>query len=286
MFRYVVLLIFISSIGSAPNANSQTLVTQEDECLGVDPIPYYDGRYSFNRESWRRFRANRHYYGRCIEVTPPTEELKNTWDGVLPPGSIARVGRPTIAGQEFTEEMTRDAVADLYYGNSDDKFAASYLAHEFELAAASNMDSSTPSLIGEVGRALNAFGQLVTESIFQTSFLIDSSNDESIADLNLHFRSTIEGSSTQYLVSYALDVQSEEYRNRTLALRFGDPFLSDLVLASSDSERFELELGGADFEFNWLDTVNPGFARSSADVVDEDGQVLVRLSISYYKTSP
>lgn len=281
-FRSAALLFSICLMGAT--ANGQSLVTKADRCLGVDPIYHDDGRYTFNRESWRRLRANRHYYGRCIEVVEPTTKLKNTWIGVLPPGSIARLDRPTISGQEFDEEKTTDAISDLFYGNSDDRISASYLAHEYEVLARSNEDGKA-SHSKSVASALDELGQLVTESIFQTSFLINVNDDQSIADFNFHLRSTLEGSATQYLASYDFLVESSDYQETILFVRFTDDFLSDLLLSSTDRERLELEIGGADFELSWLETVNPGFARSSAELVNSDGTVLLSLPIGYYKSS-
>lgn len=251
----------------------------QQTCDGEKPILHDDGRYAFNTESWVRAVAGVHHYGRCIDVVPPTEKLLNTWVDVLPSNSIARIGRPTKGGSDYVTRDTVDASTTLYYGNSDDETDASFLAHSRELnRRAETGDPADRSAIAEM---LERLGRLSLRSFHQVSFLIEREDADSLTDLDLTFVSHKEGGSHRYVINYTLDMQSPDYSDRKLLIEFPGASLSGALFESTGLEAVTLQEGSDEITFNHDQASDSDFIRSLMRILNEDGDVLTELPVTY-----
>lgn len=256
-------------------ALGQSVTEVQDVCEGELSVPHDDGTYSFMTESWRRTRANAQYYGRCIEVVPPTRKLANSWINVLPKNSIARTGRPTIDGDEFPDVDTVTASARLYYGNSDDMIDATYLAHASEISTAAT--GETPSFLDQIKDALERTGIFEIFSFKQTSFLIVPDDEESIADLTLSLRSAIEGSSLTYVAEYNLSIENPDYAGADLDLSFASSRVTDALSGTTDFRTIKLTPGVNAVTFRRGDVEAAGFVRTQIDVLRSGEAVLLSM---------
>lgn len=256
-------------------AHAQSVTEVQSACKGDLVVPHDDGTYSFTTESWRRARANAQYYGRCVEVAPPTQKLLNSWMGVLPENSIARTGRPTIDGDEFLDIDTVNASAPLYYGNSDAMIDVAYLAHASEITASQSVEA--PSLFDRIKDVLDQSGTVDILSFKQTSFLIEAKDDSSIADLTLSLRSTVEGTSLNYTTEYSLAIDSPDYADADLSLSFVSAGVTDALVGSTDFKVIKLRPGVNEVTFGQVGVQSTGFLRTQIKIFRSNETLLMSM---------
>lgn len=271
MSRLIIASFWLALLPAVPTF-AQSVTDVQTTCEGELSVPHDDGTYSFTTESWRRSVANAQYYGRCIEVVPPTVKLLNSWIGVLPEKSIARVGRPTIDGDEYPDIDTVTASSPLYYGNSDAMIKATYLAHASEVAVAPGPE--TPGFFDQIKDIVGKSGIFELKSFKQVSFLITPDDEDSIADLTLLMRSTVEGSSLTYVAEYNLVIDSPDYANTNLSLSFASTRVTDALRGATDFQTIKLTPGVNAVRFGRNDVVSAGLLRTQIDVL-RSGEAVV-----------
>lgn len=249
------------------------------QCEGRSPAIHNDGTYHFNTQSWRRARANMQYYGRCVQVLPPTTEMLNTWVGVLFENAIARENVPTINGDDFIDIDSIDAVAPLYYGNSDDMINAGFLAHRSETVPRSA--PIEPSFVDRIREILIRDGRVEVESFKQLSFLIEPKDGTSLATLIFRFRSVLDSDGLRYTAGYSLEVGNANYSGTDLSISFSQDNLAEALRRRTDFPRLRLVPGTAEVTFSTNQNATVGMMRTNANVVSSGERVITKMPMSF-----
>lgn len=251
----------------------------DEWCVGKDPVPHDDGRYHFTYESWVRARANAFMYGRCIKVLDPTAKLRNFWEGVLPEG-IATKERPTTGGQSYIDDVSENGVAKLHYGNSDDSFDASYIRHK------SQPNGVTPekrdaTFREKIESAIKSTGSFVLESVYSFSAPLVAGNDESVADIDVLFRSVFDGKTFTYSLSYSKQALSPQYAETGLSVQFKGEEIARLEKLADT--QWSLSRGQDELSFQAPAPVadQADFVDHEMALIDHEGRTIATLPISY-----
>ncbi|RWE46325.1 MAG: hypothetical protein EOS79_12165 [Mesorhizobium sp.] len=247
----------------------------EDWCVGKDAVPFDDGHYHFSYESWVRARANAFMYGRCIKVLDPTAKLRNRWEGVLPL-SIATKDRPTVGGQDFVDDATESGSAKLHYGNSDDSLDAAYFRHKGEPS-----ENRETTYRDKISAAVKSAGSFVLESIYSFSIPLVSGDDNSVANVDLLFRSSFDGKNFAYSLSYTKQAMMPQYAETRLSVEFKGEEISRLEKAANT--QWLLSKGKDDLHFQAPATNGDkaDFVDHEMTLLDQNGQPVATLPISY-----
>ncbi|RWO72070.1 MAG: hypothetical protein EOS18_34195 [Mesorhizobium sp.] len=251
----------------------------EEWCVGKDAVPINDGHYQFSVESWVRARANAFMYGRCIKVLDPTTKLRNHWEGVLPQ-SIATKDRPTTGGQDYIDKASENGVAKLHYGNSDDSFDAIYKRHKSEPNGTTPEKRET-AYREKISTAIRSAGSFVLESIYSFSAPLVYGNDESVADIDLPFKSSFDGQTFTYSLSYSKQALSPQYRETGLSVQFKGEEISRLEKLA-DTQWF-LSRGKDELSFQATAKIadQADFIDHEMTLLDQDGRPIATVPISY-----
>lgn len=251
----------------------------DDWCVGKDPVQHDDGRYHFTYESWVRARANAFMYGRCIKVLDPTVKLRNFWEGVLPEG-IATKERPTTNGQDYIDEVSENGIAKLHYGNSDDSFDASYIRHKSQSdgVAPEKRDATFRDKIESV---IKSTGSFVLESVYSFSAPLVAGNDDSVADIDVLFRSVFDGKTFTYSLTYSKQAVSPRYAEIGLSVQFKGEEIARLQKLADT--QWSLSRGKDELSFQAPAPVadHADFVDYKMTLIDREGRTIATLPISY-----
>jgi hypothetical protein len=218
-------------------------------------------------------------YGRCIKVLDPTTKLRNHWEGVLPQ-SIATKDRPTTGGQDYIDKASENGVAKLHYGNSDDSFDAIYMRHKTE------PNGTTPerremAYREKIADAIKSAGSFALESLYSISAPLVSGDDNSLADIDLRFRSSFDGKSFTYSLSYSKRALSPQYAETGLSVQFKGEEISRLEKLADTL--WSLSRGEDQLSFNAAAEIadQADFVDHEMTLLDQDGRPIATVPISY-----